>query len=181
MATYVARMGDGHQVELSVDELRRDLVAGSEDAADRGQIPPLTEEEYERLFDLFANPARAVSVEPGNEVVLSQDGGDTKFYIDSGSSGVGILMGQYEALLTAERAFAQDIIEMGQSDYSVKPLKMMFAMEQVHAEELLLATIAPLVYGFMPNLGLYFHPDGPYGNPSDLLPQGKLKEALDAQ
>jgi dimethylamine---corrinoid protein Co-methyltransferase len=178
---YPTRMGDGHLEEMTADELRADFVSGSEDAADRGGIPPLTEDEYERLLELFTNPARAVSVRPGDEVVLSQDGGDTKFYIDSGSSGIGIGIGQYEALLVAERAFAQDIIEMGQSDYSVKPLKMMFAMEQVHAEEMLLATVAPLVYGFMPNVGLYYRPDGPYGNPADLLPQGKIKEAREAQ
>lgn len=33
----------------------------------------------------------------------------------------------------------------------------------------------------MPNLGTYFRPDGPFGNPSDLLPQGKIKEAREAQ
>lgn len=181
MTKYATRMGDGHQIEMTADELRRDLIAGSEDAADRGKIPPLTDSEYDFLLDLFTNPARAVSVQSGHEVVLSQDGGDTKFYIDSGSSGIGMSIGQLEAVQVAERAFAQDIIEMGQSDYSFKPLKLMFAMEQVHAEELLLSTVAPLMYGAMPNVGLYYKPDGPYDNPSELLPQKKIKEALEAQ
>ncbi len=181
MTTHHARMGDGHSVEMTADEIKRDILAGTEDAADRGRIPPLPEDEQDYLVDLFTNPSRAVSVPPGHEVVLSQDGGDCKFYIDSGSSGLGISIGQVEALQVAERAFAQDIIEMGQSDYSFKPLRMMFAMEQVHASELLLSTIAPLAYGAMPNVGLYYKPDGPYGNAADLLPQGKVKEALEAQ
>jgi dimethylamine--corrinoid protein Co-methyltransferase len=33
----------------------------------------------------------------------------------------------------------------------------------------------------MPNLGTYYRPDGPFGNPSDLLPLGKIKEAREAQ
>ncbi len=181
MTTYHTRMGDGHSIEMTADELRRDISAGSEDAADRGKILPLPPDEQGYLLDLFTNPGRAVSVPQGHEVVLSQDGGDTKFYIDSGSSGLGISIGQLEALQVAERAFAQDIIEMGQSDYSFKPLKMMFAMEMVHAEEMLLSTVAPLMYGAMPNVGLYYKPDGPYGNAADLLPQGKVKEALEAQ
>ena len=181
MTTYRTRMGDGHQMDVTADDIRRDIAAGTDDAADRGHIPALPQEEQDFLVDLFTNPARAVSVPPGHEVVLSQDGGDTKFYIDSGSSGLGISIGQLEALQVAERAFAQDIIEMGQSDYSFKPLKVMFAMEQVHAEEMLLSTIAPLMYGAMTNLGQYYKPDGPFDNPVDLLPVGRVKEALEAQ
>ena len=33
----------------------------------------------------------------------------------------------------------------------------------------------------MPNLGLYYRPDGAYANPSDLLPTGKIEEARRTQ
>ncbi len=39
------------------------------------------------------------------------------------------------------------------------------------------ATVAPMFYGAMPNLGLYSQPDGPCPNPADLLPHGKVEEA----
>ncbi len=42
-------------------------------------------------------------------------------------------------------------------------------------------TIFPLLYGFMPNLGLYYRPDGSFANPSDLLPLGKIDEARRTQ
>ena len=42
-------------------------------------------------------------------------------------------------------------------------------------------TIFPLLYGFMPNLGLYYRPDGSFENPSDLLPIGKIAEARRTQ
>ncbi len=34
MTEYVTRSGDGHRIEMTADELRRDLIAGSEDTAD---------------------------------------------------------------------------------------------------------------------------------------------------
>ena len=39
----------------------------------------------------------------------------------------------------------------------------------------------PLIYSTQPNLGLYFRQDGPYPNPSELLPSGKINEAMVAQ
>jgi dimethylamine--corrinoid protein Co-methyltransferase len=72
-------------------------------------------------------------------------------------------------------------MELGHIDYSFKPIKPVIAMEQQESENALLCTILPLFYGAMPNLGLYYSPDGPFGNPSDLLPAGKIKEALEAQ
>ncbi len=40
-----------------------------------------------------------------------------------------------------------------------------------------MATHIPLFDGAMPNLGLYSQPDGPFPNPSELLPNGKIDEA----
>ena len=42
-------------------------------------------------------------------------------------------------------------------------------------------TTAPFFYGAQPNLGLYYRPDGPHPNPAELLPEGNIKAALDAQ
>ena len=43
MATIRTRMGDGYAVDLSRDDLHRDLIEGSEDAARRAKIPVLDE------------------------------------------------------------------------------------------------------------------------------------------
>ena len=68
------RMGDGHRVELTPDELRRDIVQGSEVAARRAKIVPLDDSEVDRLAEIFAYPGRIVGVEPGHEVILTKDG-----------------------------------------------------------------------------------------------------------
>jgi dimethylamine--corrinoid protein Co-methyltransferase len=39
------RFGDGSPVELSTDEVRRDLEEGTREASERGNIPALTNEE----------------------------------------------------------------------------------------------------------------------------------------
>jgi len=72
-------------------------------------------------------------------------------------------------------------MEVGHLDYSVKPCKFIATVEQEHMELLQQITILPLFYGFMPNLGLYYRPDGSFPNPSDLLPLGKIDEARASQ
>jgi dimethylamine---corrinoid protein Co-methyltransferase len=178
---YPTRMGDGHLEEMTADELRADFVAGSEDAADRGGIPTLTQEDYDRLLELFTSKARVVGVDQGDEVVLTHDIGTLRLDGDQGNSGVGIPLSRLQGVQVHERAFAADTMELGHVDYSYKPIKPVIAQEQQALENILLTTIVPLFYGAMPNLGLYYAPDGPFGNPSDLLPAGKLKEAREAQ
>ena len=80
-----------------------------------------------------------------------------------------------------ELEYGVDSMEISHNDYSVKPQRFLKALEQLHVEILMETTIFPLLYGFMPNLGLYFRPDGSFENPSDLLPLGKIKEAREAQ
>jgi dimethylamine--corrinoid protein Co-methyltransferase len=181
MTKYPTRMGDGHLEEMTADELRRDFVAGSEDAADRGKIPPLSQDDYDKLLDLFTSRARVVGVDQGNEVVLTHDIGTLRLDGDQGNSGVGIPLSRLQGIQVHERAFAADTMELGHVDYSYKPIKPVIAQEQQTLENVLLSTIVPIFYGAMPNLGLYYAPDGPFGNPSDLLPMGKLKEAREAQ
>jgi len=181
MSTYKVRAGDGRFISMTADEIRRDLIEGSEDAADRGGIPPLEENEIDRLLDLFLDQAGVVGVQIGNQVVSTQDGGDHRINADAGSCGLALAIGRIQELHLHERAFGQDTIELGHIDYSYKAVRPIVAQEQSYVEHALLTTTSPLMYGAMPNLGLYYAPDGPYANPSDLLPAGKVKEALAAQ
>jgi len=170
-------MGDGYTVEMSTAELREDLLAGSADAARRGKIPPLADDEIGYLEDMFRCPSRIWGVERGHEAVLSKDGSTNTLYSAQLSSGVGLPLSREQAFRTFERAFGFDTMEVGHTDYSVKPAKPIVTLEQSHVEAALQTTIIPLFYGFMPNLGLYYRPDGPHANPSDLLPRGQITEA----
>jgi dimethylamine--corrinoid protein Co-methyltransferase len=181
MSKYLTRRGDGQRIEMSAEELKRDFELGTEDAADKGKIAPLAKEELDRLLDIYTNPDKIVSVEPGNEVPLTHDIGTLRVMGDQGNSGVGIPLSRVQGIQVHERAFAADTMELGHIDYSFKPVKPVIAMEQQEYENAMLSTIIPIFYGAMPNLGLYYSPDGPFGNPSDLLPMGKIKEALEAQ
>jgi dimethylamine--corrinoid protein Co-methyltransferase len=85
-----------------------------------------------------------------------------------------------QSLQIFERALGADSLELAHIDYSFKPVKPIVAFEQPILEQALLITIPPLLYGAMPNLGLYSQPDGPCPNPMDLLPLGKISEAKEA-
>jgi dimethylamine--corrinoid protein Co-methyltransferase len=113
--------------------------------------------------------------------VWNQATSTLRLTVDQGTSGVGIPLGRVQANIVHERAFANDSIHMGHIDGSYKAIKAIVPMEQQEIENLLMNTIAPVFYISMPNLGMYYNPDGPYGNPSDLLPQGRIKEAMEAQ
>ena len=54
------RFGDGSPVELSADEVKRDLEEGTQEAAERGNIPTLSKEELQHLFDIFSSPHRFI-------------------------------------------------------------------------------------------------------------------------
>lgn len=86
MEKVFTRMGDASGVWLSKEEVRAELEEGTNDAADRGKIPPLTEEELDKLFEICTKPERFVSVEPGNEVVVTFDAGTLKMGVVEGNS-----------------------------------------------------------------------------------------------
>jgi len=174
-------MGDGERVSMTVDEIKKDLIDGTRDASERAEIPELTQDELDQLFDIFADPARIVSVSPGKEVIVTDDGSTMSFYAAQGSSGVGIPINRLQAILTYERACCADTTSMGHSDYSYKPVKSIINFEMQDYYTASMMTTAPLFYGAQPNMGLYFQPDGPYPNPADLLPQGKIKDAQRTQ
>jgi dimethylamine--corrinoid protein Co-methyltransferase len=174
MGTIFTRFGDGTATTLSEKELRADLEAGTADAGDRGKIPPLSDDDLRHLFDIFKAPQSFLSVEPGNEVVLTYDAGTLKI------RRVGVAVDRIQALQIYEKIMGADTMELCHVDYSFKPLKPILTMEQPVLEQALLATHIPLFYGAMPNLGLYSQPDGPFPNPAELMPAGKIKEAQES-
>jgi dimethylamine--corrinoid protein Co-methyltransferase len=175
------RMGDGELVFMSAAEVREDISSGTEDAARKGNVAPLSETEQETLFHILAEPSRTVSVAPGNEVVVTDDGCSMAFYGGQDSSGVGVSLSRQQAVLLYERACAADTTSMGHSDYSYKPVKPIISYETADYHHTSMHTTAPFLYGAQPNMGLYFQPDGPFPNPADLLPQGKIADAQKVQ
>lgn len=170
----LTRMGDGLRVKMTEDEIRADIERGVEDAADRAGIDPLTEEELERLTEIYSNPSKFISVQDGNEIALTFDEGSVKL------KRLAISIGRIPDLQIYERVFCSDTAELAHVDYSFKPVKPIVAEEQIEMEQALLSTVLPLYYGAMPNLSLYSQPDGAFPNPAELLPQGKIKEARQA-
>jgi dimethylamine---corrinoid protein Co-methyltransferase len=174
MGDILTRFGDGSPVALSETELRRDLEEGTNDAADRGRVDPLSEDELRHLFDIFASPYRFVSVEPGKEIVLSYDGTPLKMWRTQ------VSVNRIQCLEIYEKLMGADTLELGHVDYSFKPIKPIVGFEQPLMEKALMTTTAPVFYGAMPNLGLYSQPDGPFPNPAELMPKGQIQDARES-
>lgn len=176
MSKIFTRMGDGSAVWLSEEEIRKDLEMGTQDAAERGKIPPLTEEELEKLFAICASPEKILCVERGREVVTTCDSGACKITYHANMP-----LDRTTAIQIAERVLCSDTTELGNIDYSYKQVKPILHDERAIMEYAQMNTIIPLLYGAMPNLGLYTKPDGPVENWSELLPKAKIPEAREAQ
>ncbi len=177
----VTRMGDGERVFLNPKDLKEDLVLGTEDAAKLGNIPKLNNEELDQLFEIFAEPGRTVSVPYGHELIMTDDGIGENLSASEADGGAGIQLGRLSALLTYERGIAADTASLGHEDYSFKPVKGIIDFELQSYFTISQSTTVPLFYGAQPNLGLYFQPDGPFPNPADLFPKGKIDEARKSQ
>ncbi len=177
----LTRMGDGELVTMSSQEIKEDIMAATQKAAQQADIPELTAGEIEHLFGIMAEPSRAVSVNSGQEVIVTDDGCSMSFYSGQDGGGVGVPMSRLQSVLTYERACAADTTSMGHSDYSFKPVKPIINFEMNEYYTASMMTTAPFLYGAQPNMGAYFQPDGPHPNPSELLPQGKIKESQEAQ
>jgi dimethylamine--corrinoid protein Co-methyltransferase len=164
-------MGDGFKIELSEEEIRQDIQEGMETAVKHGHVDPLEDGEIDHLLEIFKCPDKSVGVQRGKEVILTYDSGTTKF------KRVNVSVSKIQSLQIYERILGADTLELAHIDYSFKPVKPIVVFEQPILEQALLMTIPPLFYGAMPNLGLYSQPDGPFPNPGDLLPKGKIDEA----
>ncbi len=168
-------MGDGSFITMSEEEVKADIQVGVEDAFKRGKVEPLTADEIDYLADICCRPQKFVSVQQGNELILTYDSGTLKI------TRLGIPIGMPQIMQIYERAFAADTLELAYVHYSFKPIKMIVPEEQYAVAETSLVTTAPLFYGAMPNLPLYTQPDGPCPNAAELLPAGKIAEARAAQ
>ncbi len=177
----ITRMGDGLRVELPAEKVKADILAGTQDAADRGKIPELSSDELEQLFEIFADTNRIVAVASGEEVITTDDSAALTLIGDQPDGGVGIPMDPLQSVLTYERVCCADTAGIGHTDYSCKPVKPIINYEKQKNYAISQAATIPVIYGTQPNLGTYFRPDGPYPNPSELLPAGKIKEAQEAQ
>jgi dimethylamine--corrinoid protein Co-methyltransferase len=171
MEKILTRTGDGYKVEMSEDEILRDIEEGTNDAAGRAGIAPLSQAEIQYILELYKNPDNIVGVEAGKEVCMSYDGMPSKI------RRAHVIINRIQSLQVFERAMGADTLELAHIDYSFKPVKPIVGFELPELDLLLNATVAPVFYGAMPNLGLYSQPDGPCPNPADLLPKGKIAEA----
>ena len=174
MSKIRTRMGDASLVELTESELRADLEGGTKDAAERAKVPPLSSAELDHLFDIYSSPARPVGVEMGNEVVFTYDStvGEIQRTL--------IPVNRVQSLQMFERMLGADTVELGHNDYSFKAVKPIISDERTVLEQALLVTTVPVLYGAMPNLGLYNQPEGPVPNASKLMSQGNIKEARES-
>ena len=177
----ITRMGDGVRVELPAEQVKEDILAGTQDAADRGKIPELNSDELEKLFEIFADTNRIVAVEAGQEVITTDDMASMSLMSDQADGGVGIPLSSSQSAMTYERVCCADTAGMGHTDYSCKPVKPIVNYEKQMYYSTNQVTTIPLIYGTQPNLGQYFQPDGSFPNPSELLPAGKIKEAMETQ
>ena len=175
------RMGDGEKIEIDEKKLRQELLEGTQDAAAKGHIPELDESELDHLFEIIAEPGRIVSVSPGEELVMTDDGIATNLHASEADGGAGIPMDSLACILTYERGVAGDTAGTGHEDYSFKPVKAVIDNEMQAYYTQSLSTTIPLIYGSQPNMGLYYQPDGPYPNPAELLPLGEIDAARKAQ
>ena len=179
--TILTRMGDGERVRMTAEEIKADIQDGTADAARRAKIPELTADEQAKMFDIMADPSRIVSVEPGQEVIVTDDGCSMSFYSGQDGGGVGVPLSRMQAALTYERACGADTTSLGHSDYSYKPVKSIINIEANEYYNISQVSTAPFFYGAQPNLGLYFQPDGPCPNAAELMPLGKIDQARESQ
>ncbi len=177
----LTRMGDGERVRMTPEEIRADIQDGTADAARRAKIPELTADEQAKMFGIMADPSRIVSVEPGQEVIVTDDGCSMSFYSGQDGGGVGAPLSRMQAALTYERACGADTTSLGHSDYSYKPVKAIINIEANEYYTISQVSTAPFFYGAQPNMGLYFQPDGPCPNAAELMPLGKIEEARRSQ
>lgn len=180
MGEYLTRMGDGRPIRMTKEQIMKDLEEGTKDAAEKAKIPELTGSELEYLAEIIMKPEKIVSVKPGNEVVLTNDVGPLKIMGDQSNSGVNVPCSREEAICIYERVMAIDTAEVGHIDYSFKPVKPIVSQEQSQLQNILQMTTIPIFYGAMPNLGLYYRPDGPFPEPIALIRAGKISEAKES-
>ena len=180
MTDFLTRMGDGKPIRMTAAQIKDDLQAGTKNMAEKAKVPELTSNDLEFLFEIVTNPNRIVSVKPGSEVVMTHDVGPLKIMADQSNSGVSVPCSREQAMCIYERVISSDTAELGHIDYSFKPVKPIISQEQSVLQNVMAMTTLPIFYGAMPNLGLYYAPDGPFPEPIALIRGRKMDEAKQA-
>ncbi len=173
---YFTRMGDGSPTYMTAEDIRRDIEEGVADAVKRAKVEALTDEEKERLFAIVIMEGNTAGVSRGMEVVSTSDSGCFKLNYQAH-----IPFDRSTAALINERVLGLDSVDIGNIDYSFKTVKPILHDEAKVMEQAQSQAVIPVLYGGMPDLGRYTKPDGPVDNWSELLPQGKIREAMAAQ
>jgi len=177
---YRMRTGSGQLIKMTKQQVKDDIEAGVKEAAQKARIPELSGSDVDQILEIMTEPTTTVGVEPGREVVLTTDGSYMKF--TSICRYAGVPMSKEQAVWVAERVLGFDTMDLGTSDYSFKPVKSI-AMDEAHQlENCQLFSVVPLLYGAMPNLGVYYQSlGGKWPSPIDLMKQGRLADAKTAQ
>ena len=174
------RTGSGALVKMTKEQIKTEIEAGSNDAAEKAHVPALTSDELDHILDIMTESGKIVSVERGKEIVLSRDGGVLKY--TGCTRYAGAPLSKEQAISIGERIIGLDTMELGHADYSIKPCKAIALDEAHHMENAQMVSIIPLFYGAMPNLGTYYRSlGGPWPAPTDLLKEGKIKESRETQ
>ncbi len=181
MKPIITSQGDGQRIELSPEELRKDIVEGSETAARKGKIDGLTSEDIDHMVDIFSQRGRTVSVEPGKEVVVTDDGAGLMPSWGRPSAGHAIPISDHQSILMYERVYCGDTCGLGFPDYSYKPVKSAIGYARSHYKAISMLTTIPLIYGSQPNMGMYYHPTGPVESPSGYLSKFEFDKAKEVQ
>lgn len=175
---YYTRMGDGRRVEMTKEELKKEIEDGANNGATKGKVPGLTEDELDHLLEIFLSQERVVSVRPEDLIVMSTDvAPDTILMNYSEYGGVGVPTDTVTANMIAERVTGLDCVQNAFRGGNAKGTNVSAIQIQQEIEALLMNSINPLFYVCMPNFGAYYKPDGPFDNCGDLMAAGKIEEA----
>ena len=165
---------------MTREQIKDDVQSGASEAAEKAHISELSSSDIDRMTEIMVEPTLTVGLEPGREIALSTDGSYMKY--GGIARYAGVPMSKEQAVWTSERVLGFDTMDLGTTDYSIKPVKSIIIDEAVELENCQLLSIVPLFYGAMPNLGIYYQSlGGKWPSPVDLLKQGKIAEAKETQ
>ncbi|KXB05635.1 hypothetical protein AKJ49_00390 [candidate division MSBL1 archaeon SCGC-AAA382A03] len=177
---YETRAGNAKKIKMEKKEIESEIEDGTNEAAENAGIEALTEDEQEHLLDIIIESGGLVSVDDGDEIVLTRDGGTIRY--TECNRYQGIPLSKEQAVWMAERILFMDTMELGHLDYSFKRVKPVAHDEAAILENTMMLTIIPILYGSMPNLGLYYQSQGgSFPTPTDLMKEGKFEEAKETQ
>ena len=178
---YRMRSGSGRLVKMTKEQIKGDIEEGMKEAAQRAHVAELSSDEVGKITEIMAQPTATVGLEPEKQIVLTTDGSYEK-YGTSSTGYSGAPMSKEQAVWTAERVLGFDTMDLGTIDYSIKPVKAIALHDAVELENCQLISIVPILYGAMPNLGIYYQSlGGKWLSPVDLLKQGKVEDAKKTQ